>query len=733
MSLISRVGLVDGQIVYAEHPNRIIDALSAVSNTDILIWGDLQVTGSSILYGNVKLYGGSLYLTSSLYTIPLTLNSGAYEILVRDFSTGLIGYRDVATISGSGGSSSPGGNNYAVQFNSGSTLSGSDLLTWNYTNNVLGINDTQIRGVSQNTFVGSGSGEVNVGSSNSGFGYKSLFINTSGSGNVALGSFALSSNITGNDNTSLGYLALMDNKNHNNVAIGSNALRFNIIGSGSVAIGYRAGYYNNLSNTLWIANSETIQPLIYGNFSTNRLGINKPTGSLNATLDISGSVIISGSLNVSSSLTGSIISASQFTGSFFGTSSVSIESISSSYPILVIGPPNQRSIISSVGPFNYSLENISSSVAIGYQVNIGSGSQNIVIGYGAGSISSSNNTLIGANAGGNSEKSNYNTVIGSSTFAGSPTSSDNFVAGNSALSNSPKSYNNVVIGYAAMSNSPSSSHNVGMGYLAMAISPTSSHNITIGYQAGYFARGKNNVIYLGENTGNATSGSYNIYLGYKLGQSSTGSNNIIIGTNMSLPSPTSNFVNIGGIIFASGSYSTVSGNAFTGSMMGKVGINVSNPQYNLDVSGSVNFRNGLTVSGSVTGSLLGTASFALTSSFAQNVPFVSTNFDGQGNIVLVGTKTYFRVHTSRTPVSYSIVAEGTVPTCSLDIYVTGSGISLPTISNSIVNNQFATLSLGNVVNSSIPSVWTSSFSIGDIVCINIVSSSNATKINFILY
>lgn len=47
-------------------------------------------------------------------------------------------------VSGSGGSTSPGGTNTTVQFNSGSTFSGSSNLTYNYTTNVLSLTGTTL-------------------------------------------------------------------------------------------------------------------------------------------------------------------------------------------------------------------------------------------------------------------------------------------------------------------------------------------------------------------------------------------------------------------------------------------------------------------------------------------------------------------------------------------------------------------------------------------------------------
>jgi hypothetical protein len=45
-------------------------------------------------------------------------------------------------------------------------------------------------------------------------------------------------------------------------------------GSGNVFIGYKAGYFESQSNKLYIDNCDTSAPLIYGDFSENKLTIN---------------------------------------------------------------------------------------------------------------------------------------------------------------------------------------------------------------------------------------------------------------------------------------------------------------------------------------------------------------------------------------------------------------------------------------------------------------------------
>ncbi len=93
--------------------------------------------------------------------------------------------------------------------------------------------------------------------------------------NVFIGSFAGYSNTTGSYNTAIGRNSIYSNMTgYYNTAYGTYSLHNNIAGSGSIALGYRAGYYETASNKLYIENSSSITPLIYGDFSTDSLRIN---------------------------------------------------------------------------------------------------------------------------------------------------------------------------------------------------------------------------------------------------------------------------------------------------------------------------------------------------------------------------------------------------------------------------------------------------------------------------
>lgn len=137
-----------------------------------------------------------------------------------------------------------------------------------------------------NTAVGvSALGNNLTGNQNTACGLLALLNNTEGSSNTAIGMDALYSNTTGDSNTAIGQTALYDNRNgYRNTAVGLSAGR-QATGSGNIFIGYWAGRYETGSDKLYIANSGTLTPLIWGDFSTNvaaingRLGVNTQPGS----------------------------------------------------------------------------------------------------------------------------------------------------------------------------------------------------------------------------------------------------------------------------------------------------------------------------------------------------------------------------------------------------------------------------------------------------------------------
>ena len=158
-----------------------------------------------------------------------------------------------------------------------------------------------------------------------------------------------------------------------------------------------------------------------------------------------------------------------------------------------------------------------------------------------------------------------------------------------------------------------------LGSVAGINAASASNSNFLGSQAGQNATNAYNSNFIGQDAGYfATSASYSNLIGYGAGQNNNfpsngiGSNNIIIGTSITLPDNYANGLNIGGLIFGSGSYNSIN-TPSSGSANGKIGINQPNPTYNLDVVGSGNYSNGLNVTGShnISGSISATNTIVL--------------------------------------------------------------------------------------------------------------------------
>jgi hypothetical protein len=107
-----------------------------------------------------------------------------------------------------------------------------------------------------NVFVGSSAGFANsTGAYNIFTGTGAGYNHTTGNGNIFLGSFSGSNNVSGEGNTFLG-----------------NEAGINNTGSGNVFLGRAAGKNDTGNNKFYIANSDAT-PLIYGDFTSGKVGI----------------------------------------------------------------------------------------------------------------------------------------------------------------------------------------------------------------------------------------------------------------------------------------------------------------------------------------------------------------------------------------------------------------------------------------------------------------------------
>ncbi len=128
-----------------------------------------------------------------------------------------------------------------------------------------------------NTFYGTGAGNVAMGDNDDAtfIGAGAGAANTTGAANTFVGRSAGGSNPTGFVNTFVGQAAgASTTTGSDNTFVGRSAGFSNTTGLGNVFLGYQAGLNATGSNRLYIDNSSTTTPLLYGEFDTNKLTIN---------------------------------------------------------------------------------------------------------------------------------------------------------------------------------------------------------------------------------------------------------------------------------------------------------------------------------------------------------------------------------------------------------------------------------------------------------------------------
>lgn len=159
-------------------------------------------------------------------------------------------------------------------------------ITTGYSNTFIGHNAGEgITSGYNNTAVGAdAANNVTIANSNAAFGDQALMNNTGGQ-NTAIGKGAMGGVGAGSYNTAVGLQALNNTTGSQNTAIGVWA-GTNNTGDNNVFLGYRAGEDNTDSDKLYIDNTDTTTPLIYGDFSTNEI-------TVNGALDVTGNVSVS--------------------------------------------------------------------------------------------------------------------------------------------------------------------------------------------------------------------------------------------------------------------------------------------------------------------------------------------------------------------------------------------------------------------------------------------------------
>ena len=316
---------------------------------------------------------------------------------------------------------------------------------------------------------------------------------------------------------------------------------------------------------------------------------------------------------------------------------------------------------------------------------------------GAGANAATFSVYLGEQAGFNAASSSYSTLIG--PFAGMAATRSLFLTalGYSAGISMSDAGNSTAIGpfagYAAY-NAVGSSF---LGVYAGASAASSSYSTFIGPYAGWRVSGS----------------SYSTFIGYNTGFNSTlGNNNIIVGTNVTLASGSSNSINIGGLIFGSGSYNNT-GSVSSGSANGFIGINQPNPQFNLDISGSARATSDVTVGGNlvVSGSSITLGAGGVQPNFISVGASIYDIAVGGSYITRITRNGYqgFIVANGAT-IGFSSVSVGGAQMSNSDVAISRVGSNVMALGNGTNGNSSGTLYLGNLISSGSLTVSSASLS-----------------------
>jgi hypothetical protein len=220
--------------------------------------------GYNSLYSNVSGSGNSALGNSALEN-----NSGSFNTALGTYSMqeNTSGKRNTAVGSSSLAKNSLGESNTA--------LGASALFRNNSGNHNVGVGhralyenviNSELVAIGDSALFNAGASSANA-EANTAVGARSLLSVTNGDYNTAIGYQSSYNNSTGDKNTTIGYQAGFSNTGNRNIFIG-----------------FKAGYNASGNDLLYISNSDASVPLIYGDFSSGRIGFG--TNSPDAKLDV---------------------------------------------------------------------------------------------------------------------------------------------------------------------------------------------------------------------------------------------------------------------------------------------------------------------------------------------------------------------------------------------------------------------------------------------------------------
>ena len=355
------------------------------------------------------------------------------------------------------------------------TATGASALYTNSTGNYNTANGMQALYTNStgqyNTANGANTLNNNTGHCNAAFGYCALFRNTTGEYNVGIGNNANYFNQTGSQNTIIGYGAGRGTSNHNK--------------SGNVFLGYYAGHSEIGDNKLYIENSVSSSPLIYGEFDNDYVRINgdfQATGELRDSDDQPGT-------------NGQVLS-STVTGTDW------VDAISGDGHSLDAddGDPTDVVYVNNDGKVGINDTTPSYQLDVDGDINISSDSAYKIGGADILHNEGDSNLFVGDDAG------HYNS-----------------------------GHSNAFMGFNAGFNNTDGKSNVFLGRDSGQNNTIGNYNSYIGSFSGYLSTGEKNI-FVGSYSGRNTTGSNNVFLGFEAGYDETGSDKLYIESSRS-PTP----------------------------------------------------------------------------------------------------------------------------------------------------------------------------------------------------
>lgn len=452
---------------------------------------------------------------------------------------------------------------------------GNEAMNWNIEGNgniAIGRNAMLNSNGTANDFnvaIGVGAGDNNDGAYNVAIGHNTL-------GGTTINAVAVGRNtIGGNNSVAIG---VNSNAGVNTVGIGNNA--GHNLSDNSVFIGLNAGSAETNSNRLYIENTNTATPLIYGEFDNNILRINgtfqinnpattgyafpAADGTANQVLQTDGAGNLSwtnAGVNTDNQqadvfqLTGTTLELS-LQNDGIATQTVDLSSLASS-STRIIDADSDTKIDVEESPdediIRFNLAGTEQWRMIGNRIEIGNAESNLFIGTGngqgnvpnAGTFAGYYNSFVGdgvglANTSGRQNSGfgalalgaittgEYNTAIGAGAMNANVDGSSNTVVGNLAMFTGTTGSDNTAIGQEAL-RANEGDNNVAIGFASMLVNTTGSNNVAVGLRTlDANTTGVGNVA-IGDGAGGAnTTGTGNVFLGNQAGGLAVGSNQLFI-------------------------------------------------------------------------------------------------------------------------------------------------------------------------------------------------------------